>query len=44
VNRLLLAFATGVAIGLGLAGTVIFHLSESFERRPDPIAGGWAKE
>ena len=44
MNRFVLAVFTGVAIGLGLAGTLIFRLSESFERRPDPIAGGWAKE
>jgi hypothetical protein len=44
VNRLVLAVFTGVAIGLGLAGTLMYRISESLERRPDPIAGGWARE
>ena len=44
MRTILIAVATGVAIGLGLAGTVIYTMSVALERRPDPVAGAWARE
>ena len=40
MRTILIAVATGVAIGLGLAGTVIYNMSVALERRPDPVAHG----